>query len=86
MKCEGVKEKMMKEERFKQEKREQKFDLKIKAVLFTSDNSRNMCLTAHMFCIEKVWVINDSYMITMLWHAFAVCCDDHFCCNTKFIQ
>ena len=73
---------MMKEERIKQEKREKKFDLKIKAVLFTSDNSRNMCLTAHMFCIEKVWVINESNMITMLWHAFAECCDDQFCSNT----
>ncbi len=40
--------------------------------LITSDNSRPMCSTVHIFCIENVWVINESFMITLLWHAFAV--------------
>jgi hypothetical protein len=34
--------------------------------LITSNNSGNMCLTAHMFCIEKLWAINDAYMITVI--------------------
>ena len=33
--------------------------------LITPDKSRPMCLTAHMFCIEKIWDINKGSMETV---------------------
>ena len=40
--------------------------------LITPDKSRPMCLTAHMFCIEKIWDINKGSMKTVLRYTFAV--------------
>ena len=40
--------------------------------LITPDKSRPVCLVVYVFCIEKIWVINEGSMETVIRYPFAV--------------